>query len=376
MGSAKHRAGRRGAAAAVLMLAALSGCAIPGHYLGAPPPSDDPQDEEQDARGRADIFRISAASLDRMDAARSRAAGAPRVPAPRGGPGEPGADYRYLVGAHDLLRITVWNHPELTNPAGVADGQAGQEVNGRGTFFYPYVGEVRAAGRTVSQIREALTRELARFIAQPQVDVAVMAFRSQRAFAMGQFAKPGMAPITEVPMRVSDLVAYSGGLTDQADLEAAVLTRASGSRLKLDLYALYYRGDLGQDVPIRAGDILTVPENRYNKVFVLGEVVRPQSIVLPRGRMSLAEALADSGGLNPFTANAAHLYVIRGGADGRPQVWYLNARSPDALVLADRFDLRARDVVYVDPAGVARFGRVLNNILPSASLLRATVQQP
>ncbi|CZZ94120.1 outer membrane protein involved in polysaccharide [Bordetella ansorpii] len=370
---AKRYASSIRTAAMALAIAALSGCAIPGHYLGVVPPSDDPEEDVQDVGTRADVFRISATSVDQL-VQRQAAASASVVRAQRRVEGTQ-QGYRYLVGAYDLLRITVWNHPELTNPTGASEVQTGQEVNGNGTFFYPFVGEMRAAGLTVGQIRDALTRKLARFIAEPQVDVSVMAFRSQRAFAMGQLAKPGMAPITEVPMRVSDLVAHSGGLTDRADLGAAVLTRG-GSQLKLDLYALYYKGDLSQDVLISPGDILTVPENRYNKVFVLGEVVRPQSIVLPRGRMSLAEALADAGGVNPFTANTAHLYVIRGGTGSRPEIWYLNARSPDALVLADRFDLRPRDVVYVDPAGVARFGRVLNNILPSASLLRSTLQQP
>ncbi|WFC69589.1 hypothetical protein EUC41_26710 [Achromobacter denitrificans] len=354
----------------------VSGCAIPGHYLGIAPPET--PESEQSVADRADVIRISAASLQTREqarqadagktaAARSRAIAASTRP----------TNYQYLVGPNDVLRVVVWNHPELTNPSGSngGDAQPGQEVNEDGDFFYPYVGKVRATGRTVSQIRDALSQALAKYLTDPQVSVSVQAFRSQRAFAMGQLAKPGVAPITEVPMRVSDLVAHSGGMTEHADLRAATLLR-NGAVRKLDLYALYYEGDISQDVLIKAGDILTVPENRYNKVFMLGEVARPQSIVLPRGRMSLAEALSDVGGMNPFTSNAAHLYVIRAGANNRPQIWYLNAKSPDALVLAERFDLQPRDIVFVDPAGVTRFGRVLNNILPSATLLRATIQQP
>ena len=91
---------------------------------------------------------------------------------------------------------------------------------------------------------------------------------------------------------------------------------------------------------------------------------------MPRGRMSLAEAISDAGGFNPLSANTGQLYVIRNGANNRPQIWHLNAASPDALVLADRFDLQPRDIVYVDPTGVTRFGRVLSNILPTATAVR------
>ncbi|SAI73868.1 outer membrane protein involved in polysaccharide [Bordetella ansorpii] len=358
---------------ALLSIASISGCAVPGHYLNAVPPALDDDTAVQDVAARADVMRITAAAIASQEQARLSAASkiAQGIAA---GPMASPPRYQYRLGTHDVLRITVWNHPELTNPGGLSDSQTGQEVNEDGTFFYPFAGKIPARGRTVSEVRDTLVRALSRNVADPQVDVAVMSFRSQHVYAMGQLAKPGMAPITEVPMRVSDLVAQSGGLTDSADLRATTLVR-NGTTRKIDLYALYYDGDLSQNVLVQAGDILTVPENRYNKVFVLGEVTRPQSLQLPRGRMSLAEALSDSGGVNPFTSNPAHLYVIRAGATGRPQIWYLDASSPDALVLADRFDLQARDIVYVDPAGVARFGRVVNNILPSATLLRATLQQ-
>ncbi len=93
---------------------------------------------------------------------------------------------------------------------------------------------------------------------------------------------------------------------------------------------------------------------------------------MPRGRLTLAEALADSGGVNPLTANAGQVYVIRDGGE-KPQIYHLNAASADALILADRFDLRARDVVFVDAQPVVRWARVVNNILPAADFLRETL---
>jgi len=108
-------------------------------------------------------------------------------------------------------------------------------------------------------------------------------------------------------------------------------------------------------------------------VFVLGEVGRPNSVVMPRGRFSLAEALSDSGGVNPFSANAGQIYVIREG-QSKPQIYHLDAANPAAMLLAEQFDMRARDVVYVDAVGVVRWARVVNNILPTAEFLRLSAE--
>src|SRR5690606_24321767 len=121
----------------------------------------------------------------------------------------------------------------------------------------------------------------------PQVDVSVLQYRGRKAFAVGEFKQPGPQPISDVPLRITDLVTRSGGLTEKADQREAVLTNRQGLSRPIDLYALYYEGDVSQNVLLQEGDILNVPERRYNKVFVMGEVVDPQSILLPYGEYSL-----------------------------------------------------------------------------------------
>jgi len=361
-------------------MALLAGCSlVPGQYLGVSPKINETDKaytydsgDTESVEDRADIFAITPAVISRQiqerEAAENRLASlrAKKID-------QVGAPYTYTIAPQDVLRITVWNHPELNNPLGVLNDLQGRVVNNDGFFFYPYVGQVKAAGRTVQEIRDELAKKLSAVLVEPQIDVSVMTYRGKRAFALGQVEKPGVVPITDVPLTITDLISQAGGLKPEADLRSATLMRA-GKSISIDLYSLYYQGDITQNLQIQAGDILTVTENRYNKVFVLGEVIKPQSLVMPRGRLSLAEAVSDSGGVNPLSANAGQLYVIRAGANGRPQVWHLNAAAPDALVLADRFDLQPRDIVYVDPAGVARFGRVVNNIIPTATVIRATVQ--
>ena len=358
---------RRGVRLALLapVLLALGACT--GMYMGVQgerPTSSGALDESVTAR--VDIHTITPETVHRLRAERDAAReletarrDARRVQAPQTG------HYRYLVAPQDVLNITVWNHPELNNPAGqLSTDLAGRTVKDDGYFFYPYAGRVRAAGRSVDEIRRELASRLTEYLTEPQVDVSVLQYRGRKAFAVGEFEEPGPQAISDVPLRVTDLVTKAGGLTEKADQREAILTRDGVAR-RIDLYALYHDGDLSQNLLLRDGDVLNVPEQRYNKVFVLGEVARPQSVLLPYGEYTLSEALSDAGGLNPVTANGGQVYVMRAADSGRPQVWHLNANAPDALVLADRFDLQARDVVFVDAASVTRWSRVINQLLPT-----------
>jgi polysaccharide export outer membrane protein len=150
------------------------------------------------------------------------------------------------------------------------------------------------------------------------------------------------------------------------------VTVSRGSQvINIDLLALYEDGDFSQNILLKNGDVLNVPDNNLNKVFVIGEVLKPSSQFINKGRMTLAEALGDAGGVDPLAANAGQIYVIRSG-QGKPEIFHLNASSPDAMLLAHDFRLAARDVVYVDPTQVTRWDRVITQILPTVSTLSTT----
>jgi len=302
-------------------------------------------------------------------------------------------DYIYRIGPRDILRIIVWDHPELNLSSGSSLPQTqsqtgsaqssgatepvaepvGREVESDGTIFFPYVGTVKVAGKTTQELRAFLSGALTKTIRSPQVDVSIEVYRSSKIYMSGEVKVPGIVPISDGPLTLLDAISIAGGPTDNADLSNATLRRGDRS-YDVDLYSLFYNGRDSENFVLQSGDVLHVPEKRANKVFILGEVgVGPGpalSLPVPRGTYSLAEALSDAGGINQITANAAHVYVIRGTVESRPQIFHLNAQSPDALILADGFKLEPRDVVYVDASSVTRFNRVLSQILPTASLLQ------
>lgn len=118
---------------------------------------------------------------------------------------------------------------------------------------------------------------------------------------------------------------------------------------------------------LKNGDIVRVEQREDSKIFVTGEVVRPTTLLMRNGRMTLNEAIGDAGGVNPNTANAEQIFVIRKAADGEPKVYHLDGTSPVALAIAEGFELEAKDVVYVDARELVRWSRVVNLLLPSTS---------
>lgn len=303
--------------------------------------------------------------------------------------GKPAVPYQYRVGVGDVLHVVVWDHPELNNPgigqtagssqAGNAQSLAAQavassnggDVLGRvvqsdGTIYYPYIGALRVAGNSVPEIRRELTTGIARYVRQPQLDVTVVSFRSQKIYVTGEVKQPEVVPLTDVPMTVADAIGLAGGMTPDADLSGATVSRGH-TQISVDLYRLLYRGDMRHNLRLADGDIIDIPNRRIKKVFVMGEVLKPASLLMPTdGPYTLAEALNDSGGMNPLTSNARQLYLVRASGPNTTTVFHLDCASPVAIALADQIVLSPRDIIYVDAASVTRFGRVVSQLLPFA----------
>ncbi|GAU03434.1 polysaccharide biosynthesis/export family protein [Burkholderia stabilis] len=283
------------------------------------------------------------------------------------------ADRGYRVGAGDVLQIVVWDHPELAGasgphtsaPARPADAPIGFIVDPDGTLQFPYVGTVHAAGRTVGDIRALLAARLAQWFRTPQVTVRVASFRSKRIYVEGEVREPGSYALNDTRTTLYDAIGRAGGFSAQADQSRVFIVR-DGNEVRLDLSGAVRAEPDPERIALRDGDRLRVASRDDAAVYVLGEVNKPGRAMPSRnGRLTLSDALAQAGNMNQSTANAAQLYVIRGSAGPAPEIYRLDATSPVALVLANRFELEPQDIVYIDGGSLVRIHRVLSLLMPA-----------
>ncbi|MCF7204088.1 polysaccharide biosynthesis/export family protein [Pseudomonas oligotrophica] len=281
------------------------------------------------------------------------------------------SDYR--IGANDLLYITVWDHPELTAPSGP---QQQIDANGRlvrpdGTLFYPYIGNVQAAGKTIEELRRTIAQRLTNYIDSPQVDVSILRFGSQRVVVSGAFNTAGEVPITTAPMTIVQAIGQAGVNVDTADLTGLVLKR-DGREYVLNVDSLNRSDSWLNQVYLKDGDQLHLPYNDQKKIYVLGEVMLPQAMTFKATSVNLMDAIGSAGGVRQDTADGEAIYVIRGAeniATEKAKVFQLNAASPTAFALAKHFPLQPQDVVFVGPANITRWNRFISQLLPSASIV-------
>jgi len=276
----------------------------------------------------------------------------------------------YRLGPYDVVVVTVWEHPELTQPLGAYrnDLATGQLIQEDGSMFYPYIGKVQAAGLTLEELRVTITDRLSTLLQNPQVDVKVLRYRSRRIYVNGEVMKKGMVEIGDIPMTVPEAISQAQGLAPSADASRIELLRNNKTYL-IDLMGMY-SGDFPADqIILQSGDKLRIPTKSENKVYLLGEVLKPQALDLNHGRLTLAHALAEVGGFAALSADVESIYVIRSTEPGKISVYHLDARNPMALVMSDHFALHARDLVYVDTHGLARWNRLITLLLPTAALI-------
>jgi polysaccharide export outer membrane protein len=276
----------------------------------------------------------------------------------------------YLIGPGDVVQVTVWDHPELTIPAGsFRDAEtSGQQVGEDGYMFYPYVGMVKAGGMNIAALRDYLTERLSRYIQNPQLDVRVVAFRSKRVYVVGEVRNPGVLPLDDLPLTIADAISLSGGLTPNA-WKSGVNVSRNGKVYEIDLKALYDFADSSQNLMLRHGDIINVLDRSQQKVFMMGEVRQAKAIEIINGELTLAAALGEVGGVNQNTANPSAIYIIRGTDGGNLKIFHLDAGFATGMLLAERFDMQAQDVVFVDTAGVSQWNRVITQLLPSVTVV-------
>jgi polysaccharide export outer membrane protein len=286
----------------------------------------------------------------------------------------------YRIASGDVLQIVVWDHPELSASmlpavpvaggagAGIAGSplqpSSGFEVDQQGMLDFPYAGKLNVGGLTSGEVHALLTQRLARYLKQPKLTVRVLNYRSKRVYVDGEVKAPGVQPINDIAMTLTEAINRAGGMNPTAD-QSRIMVSRDGRTYQVNLPQLVQRGVNPSAIVLAHGDLVRVPSREENKIFISGEVTAPRALAMRNGRLTLNEALGEAGGINPVTGDARQVYVVRRTQEASV-VYQLDANAPGALAMAEGFELNPKDVVYVAATPLTNWNRTISAMIPGA----------
>lgn len=264
----------------------------------------------------------------------------------------------YRIGKNDVLNIYVMNHPELSSQRVELGQLSGTTVRKDGKVYMPVIGAVQAEGLTITEFENKLRETAAQFVVDPQVNIEVLKHESQKFFVLGQVRQPGVFA-ADGDTTLLEGLALAGGALPEGNLQGGYVVR-NGKLLPIDLSEMLRGGDTSRNVYMRGGDLIYIPDNADQKVYVLGEVAQPQPVAIVGNRITLAEALAAAGGPVPARARR-ELAILRGGF-AHPTVYIVDLDK--ALLVDESVLLRPGDRIVIAPTGLATASRYMEQIMP------------
>ena len=241
----------------------------------------------------------------------------------------------YLLGSGDVLKINVYNNPDLTLETRISEG---------GMITFPLIGEVQVEGITASAAEKKIAKmlETGNFVKQPQVNLLVTQFQSKMISVLGSVFKPGRYPL-ERATNIADLLALVGGATaDGSDLVTII---GKEGKKEYDLHNIVGKGENAQNVPLEGGEIVYI---HARDVSIMGQVNRPGKYAVTGGVRTLGDFLSVAGGINPNGADTVTVTTFRSGKQNRFEVDIENLfRAGDN---AANIELTSGDTVYVPRA--------------------------
>jgi len=212
----------------------------------------------------------------------------------------PGSSDDYVIGDGDSLSISIWGEKELGGTVNVRpDGKITLEA----------IGDVTAAGFTPMKLADDLAERLKKVVNKAIVTVTVTGITNNKVYLFGGGVAPGVLNMAD---RTTLLRLFCRlGSLKTADLERACIYR-DGKKLDTDFYAVLVKGELAKDPPLKPGDIIYVPDNEANKIYVMGAVMAPKSVYHREG-LRVLDAILEAGGFNKF-AKENDVMVFRKGA--------------------------------------------------------------
>ena len=303
----------------------------------------------------------------------------------------------YFIGAGDVIEVSVWEAPPASLFAsGAVDPRSGpattrvtalpeQMVNSDGGINIPFVGQIMAGGRNPQQIEADIVQRLKGKANQPQVLVRVIKNNTANVTVVGEVTSSTRMPLTARGERLLDALAAAGGVRQPVGKVTLQVTRGDKVQaLPLDTIIR----DPRQNIVLQPGDVVTSMFQPLS-FTVLGATGKNEEINFEAQGISLAQALARSGGLQDARADAQGVFIFRLESPAAmdlgpntpattpegliPVIYRVNLKDPATFFVAQSFPVQNKDVLFVSNAPAAELQKFLNIVVsaiyPVASVI-------
>ncbi len=234
----------------------------------------------------------------------------------------------YVLGPGDIVRITVFQNPDLTTEARVSESDV---------ITFPLIGSVKVGGLSVPAAERAIAQQLRSggFVLQPQVNILPLQIRGNQVAVLGQVNRPGRYPLETLDTRLSDMLATAGGISQTGADEVVLVGERGGQplRVTVNIPKTFAQGDFSKDLRLEGGDRIYV--QRAPMFYIYGEVNRPGAFRL-EDAMTVMQGLATGGGITARGTEKG-IQIHRRDSEGKLQVIQPGLSSA----------LQADDVIYV-----------------------------
>jgi len=279
----------------------------------------------------------------------------------------------YRLSAGDVLSIQLWAYPEITPPLQQDSANikaSGYPIDSDGNIYLPLVGKIHAAGKTVSELNRNLRSQFAHYLKTPDVLVRVLSYEGNRYFVNGQVMKSGQYTLNDQPISIYTALGMAGGVNTETGDNTSIQLIRNGKTFDLNAVNLEKQGYSLHKLLIQPNDTIYVNTKQNQKLYVMGESSKSQALSLRDQGMTLSDVLGESEGINPYSASAARIFVMRTNLQDRTStIYHLNLSSIGNLALANQFQMQKNDIVYIDATGLTRWQRIMNQIVPFSSAL-------
>ena len=274
----------------------------------------------------------------------------------------------YRLSSGDILSIYLWAYPEISGNN--SDEKSGYQIDSQGYIQFPMLGRYKATGKSLTQVNTELRSQLSRYLKTPDVIVRVLSYQGQRYSVQGNVMKGGQFYLSDQPVSVYTALGMAGGVIAQQGDNASMTLVRQGRSYQLNSLELEKAGLSLHNLLIQPNDTLYVNNRENQKIYVMGESGKNQSLPLRDQGMSLSDVLGESLGLNPLSASRSKVYVVRSQPNtAHTEVYQMDLTSIADFGLANQFKMRSNDIVYVDATGLVRWQRIINQIVPFSNAI-------